>query len=331
MNYLACRTSDSEWSSVRMTPGQVELILSDLGIQIANESDTHYSVFCPFHGNSTTTAATVSKESGFFYCFNGACGKQLKLLEFIKKIKHWDTMRTMRYIEGHKTKEVPLTERIKEKYVKRNELPSFDLDILHAMQEEYWNSEEAQAYLAGRGINEYSAKHFGIGYDPGRGMILTPMFSTDGDCVGVIGRSIVGKDFKNSFGLPTKTTLFNINNAKRQGSDTLILTESNFDAIRVHQSGHPNVCATLGGTFSDYHVTQIYRSFSNLLLMTDDDEPGIAFGKKITAKARKFGLTVYRGRFDEFNLFPRGAKDACSEGVSDREISHCVINASIVP
>lgn len=330
MKPIVCRIGDFGGTK-RMTPGQVELILADLGISISSESDTHYSVFCPFHFNSTTTAATVAKETGYFYCFNGACSKRMPLVDLISRLKHWDTMQTLRYVEKHETEQISVQDRIKEIHAKKDELPSMPPEILEAMQEEYWKSEAAQAYMESRGINEYSTKFFGMGFDPGINMVCTPMFSIDGNPVGVIKRSINSKDFKNSPGLPTKTTLFNIHNARRHGSDTLILTESNFDAIRVHQSGHPNVCATLGGTFSDYHISQIYRNFSNLLLMTDDDEPGIKFAKRITAKARKYGLAVYRGRYNEYELFPRGAKDACSEGVSDREISHCITNASIVP
>lgn len=317
-------------SAKRMSPGQVELILNDLGIEIVSESDTHYSVFCPFHGNSTTSAATVSKEKGFFYCFNGACSQRLNLNDLIRKVKRWDSMTVLRYIDKHQTEKVPLSTRIKEIHAKKDELPLFPVEVLESMQQAMQEYEKPQEYLAGRGINEFSIRDFGIGYDPDRDMICTPMFSIDNVCVGVIGRSIEGKEFKNSVGLPTKLTLFNIGNARRQASDTLILTESNFDAVRVHQSGFPNVAATLGGTFSDYHVSQIYRNFSNVLLMTDDDAAGLKFADKIATKCRKYGLGVYRGRYNEFQLFPGGAKDACSEGVTDRQIAHCINNASII-
>lgn len=324
------------WSKkARMTEGQVEKIVFELGISVASTTDTHFTVYCPFHFNNTSPAATVAKETGYFWCFNGACAERMNVTKLVMRLRRCKEFDAVRLIEKNRGQDKPLTERIKEIQAQSKDLPVFDQETLELMQQDYWSHERPQEYFSFRGLSEYSAKYFGIGYDPSRDMILTPMFSTDNQCVGVIGRSIAGKEFRNSPDLPTFKTLFNIQNAKRAGEDTLILVESNFDAIRIHQAGFKNVCATLGGSFSDFHMTQIYRSFNRVILMTDDDEPGKKFGAKIAKKCRRMGIGCYRGKYDEYNLFPNGAKDVndMRDGVllvDDQDILRCIKNADIV-
>lgn len=318
-----------------LTEGQLEPILKELGISIVSEGDTHFSVLCPFHHNNVSSAATVAKETGYFWCFNESCAVRMPLDKWVKKLRKWDAFRTLRFIEQHRGAEKPLSQIIEEKKAKAEDLPDFSLELLQEMQNEFWKSDRAQEYFAFRGLSEYSAKHFGIAYDPGRDMILTPMFSTDGKCVGVIGRSIEGKDFRNSPNLPTNHSLFNIQNAKRSGEDSIILVESNFDAIRVNQAGYKNVVATLGGNFSDYHMTQIYRSFNRVILMIDDDKAGKAFGERIAKKCHKYAIGCYRAKYNEYELFPNGAKDVndMRDGVllvDDRAIAKCIKNAEII-
>lgn len=85
--------------------------------------------------------------------------------------------------------------------------------------------------------------HFDLGYSKNMDMVTVPVHSPDGTPIGLVGRSIKGKSFKNSTNLPKSKTLFNIHRAKKIG-DHVIVVESSFDAIRVHQAGFPNVVAT---------------------------------------------------------------------------------------
>lgn len=312
----------------------VRKVLDDLGIAVRGETDTHYSVLCPFHKNTQTAAATISKKTGLIWCFNSNCAERVPLWRMVRQLKGWDFAQSLRYIERYATEDVSIQDVVTEIYADQDELPEFPLEELERLQEDFRESERARRYVAGRGISKFAARDFGLAYDKTHDMICTPMFDTNGNPVGLIRRTIEGKSFKNTYNLPTRKTLFNIHKAKRTGSETLILTESNFDAIRIHQTGFANVCATLGGTFSDYHVSQVYRSFDNIILMTDDDDAGRKFAKKIKEKAKQYGISVYRGRYDEYNLFPNGAKDVCDNRdgvllVSERDIVRCIENASI--
>jgi DNA primase len=108
-------------------------------------------------------------------------------------------------------------------------------------------SKEARDYFETRGINSESMNYFRLGYSEHQNMVVVPVHSPDGLPVGIVGRSIVEKKFKNSTNLPKNQTLFNIHRAKKIGSHVIIV-ESSFDAIRVHQAGFPKCCCHSRGS-----------------------------------------------------------------------------------
>jgi len=191
------------------------------------------------------------------------------------------------------------------------------LDRLHAGM-----SKEATDYLASRGINQESINHFGLGYSASMNMVITPVHSPDGTPIGLVGRSIEGKSFKNSTNLPKSKTLFNIHRAKKIG-DHVIVVESNFDAIRVHQAGFPNVVATLGGFLSTEQQSLLNRHFNKITVMTDADLAGRELGQSIVNKL-KFKDLLWAS-YEYGKIYPHDAKDAGD--MTDEEIKACIKNA----
>jgi DNA primase len=191
------------------------------------------------------------------------------------------------------------------------------LDRLHSSI-----SKEAVDYLASRGINKESIDHFCLGYSASMNMVITPVHSPDGTPIGLVGRSIEGKSFKNSTNLPKSKTLFNIHRAKKIG-DHVIVVESNFDAIRVHQAGFPNVVATLGGFLSTEQHNLLNRHFNKITVMTDADLAGRELGRSIVNKL-KFKDLLWAS-YEYGKIYPHDAKDAGD--MTDEEIKTCIKNA----
>jgi len=146
--------------------------------------------------------------------------------------------------------------------------------------------------------------------------------SPDGTPIGLVGRSIEGKEFKNSTNLPKSKTLFNIHRAKKIG-DHVIVVESNFDAIRVHQAGFPNVVATLGGFLSKEQHNLLNRHFNKITVMTDADLAGRELGQSIVNKL-KFKDLLWAS-YEYGKIYPHDAKDAGD--MTDEEIKTCIKNA----
>ena len=206
-----------------------------------------------------------------------------------------------------------------------SEKPTFEefsqetLDRLHA---DLAGNKNARDYLEARGINQDSMKYFKLGYSPAMDMVITPVHSPDSLPIGIVGRSIQGKSFKNSTNLPKSKTLFNIHRAKKIG-DQVIVCESNFDAIRIHQAGFPNVVATLGGFLSNEQQSILNRHFNKIIIMTDADDAGRELGKSISAKLRNKDISWASYGYKE--IYPHKAKDAGD--LTEEEIKACIKNS----
>jgi DNA primase len=153
-------------------------------------------------------------------------------------------------------------------------------------------------------------------------MVTVPVHSPDGLAVGIVGRSISEKKFKNSNNLPRSKTMFNIHRAKKIG-DNVIIVESSFDAIRVHQAGFPNVIATLGGHISTENIALINRYFNKVTLMTDADHAGRELANSIASRLKNKDLLW--ASYEYGKIYPHDAKDAGD--LTEEEIKACIKNA----
>jgi DNA primase len=133
------------------------------------------------------------------------------------------------------------------------------------------DSPRAMRYFNGRLITEASVRKFGLGYSEKQDMVTIPVSSPDGMEVGFVGRSVEGKDFKNTPGLPKSKVLFNLHRVKT--ADRVYVVESSFDAIRLDQCGFPAV-ATLGANVSNIQTDLLQKYFNSIYVIADNDEAG---------------------------------------------------------
>lgn len=339
------RRGQRDFVSEIYTPEQVEATLNACGVEIAGETGNDFLCFCPYHGNRFTPSFSVSRTSGAFICFNHACGVTGTLVDLIKSTTKSNDFEALRLLAQFKTEgRISLKERRTKREAKK--IPAFPQEVLDKMRSDFWQSPAALDYMHGRGFEDSTLKDFGIGYSAQKNLVATPMYDQDGKPVGVIGRSIDGdKRFKNSVGLPTSQTLWNIHRARKHG-DSVIVCEANFDGMRIAQAGYPNVVACLGGNFSPNHAEQLAWNFSNVIIMTDFDDkekhryqgckkcaakglkscaghnPGRALGETIATEMARRGKTVRWAAYDEKLVYPHNAKDAGD--MTDEEIRQCL-------
>jgi len=310
-----------EVDTTQYTPAHIKSVLKSIGLNIVGETGNDFLCYCPFHSNRHTSSFSVSREKGAFICFNPSCGEAGTLQELVKRVMNKNEYEAMRFISSKEAEALEnfdelLSEAMEEKPV-FEEFSQETLNRLHAGM-----SKEAVDYLAARGINKESIDHFNLGYSASMNMVITPVHSPDGTPIGLVGRSIEGKEFKNSTNLPKSKTLFNIHRAKKIG-DHVIVVESNFDAIRVHQAGFPNVVATLGGFLSKEQHNLLNRHFNKITVMTDADLAGRELGQSIVNKL-KFKDLLWAS-YEYGKIYPHDAKDAGD--MTDEEIKACIKNA----
>ena len=260
------------------TKEQIKRILTGAGITIESEVDSDYIIFCPFHSNTRTPAGEVDKNNGTFFCFS--CQKIADLVELTMHTTGRTYFESIRFIKS-KEQENNLEQDINKSLYVKPDYTQFDEVMLKRLNVQALESPRAIRYLNGRLITEQSMKKFMLGYSEKQDMVTIPVHSPDGMAVGFVGRSIEGKDFKNTPGLPKAKTLFNLHRVK--AADKIYVVESSFDAIRLDQVGFPAV-ATLGANVSNMQVELLQKYFNNIIVIADNDEAGGNMKTKIIEK-----------------------------------------------
>jgi len=185
-----------------------------------------------------------------------------------------------RFIKSKET-ETSIETDIDKALYKKPEFTMFDELVLKRLHNNLLESDRAKNYFAYRKITKDSASKFSLGYSDKQDMVTVPVHSPDGLPIGFVGRSIEGKEFKNTPGLPKSKTLFNLHRVKSSG--TVYVVESSFDAIRLDQVGLPAV-ATLGSNVSNIQIDLLQKYFNDIIVIADNDEAGGNMKTKIVEK-----------------------------------------------
>ena len=269
------------------TQEQIKRVLVGAGVDIEAEFGNDYIIFCPYHNNNRTPAGEVAKDSGLFFCFG--CQTTKNLEEFIMHMSGRTYFEAVRYIKSKET-ENDIEKLVNKTLVAPPEFVQYDELILKRLYNQLAASDKAKNYLKYRKIEMSSWAKFSLGYSEKQDSITVPMHSPDGMCLGFVARTIEGKDFKNTPGLPKGKILFNLHRVKSSG--TVYVVESSFDAIRLDQIGFPAV-ATLGANVSNSQTRLLEKYFTNVVLIADNDEAGSIMKDKLIEKLGSL-ITVIR-------------------------------------
>ncbi|NBP55198.1 toprim domain-containing protein [bacterium] len=260
------------------TANQIKRVLAGSGITVEKEAESEYIVFCPFHSNHRTPAGEINKFTGLFFCFS--CSKTADLIELVMHFSNRTYFEAVRFIKS-KEVETDILLDINNKLVEKEEWTEFDMSIISRLHEQALISERAKEYFIKRKISKESVIKFKLGYSEKQDMICIPVCNNEGLCVGFVGRSIEGKDFKNTTRLPKSKVLFNLNKVKT--ASKVYVVESSFDAIRLDQVGFPAV-ATLGANVSSKQIDLLQKYFSDIIIIADNDEAGGNMKEKIVER-----------------------------------------------
>lgn len=323
-------------------------MLRECGIEVESENYGGFLSYCPYHGNRDTPAFGTNATTGVSECFNPACAEIVGLERLVQNTKRVSRFEAKRLIRSKKNSGGSLEQRIDAIRSPNQEFELFSQDIIDKCKQDFWNDPDqlALTYMRERAYKDETLKEFNVGYSLVKNMVTVPMYTDKGKPVGFIGRtpSFEDKIFKNSKGLPKRRIPWNIHNAKKH--ETCIITESSFDAMRVHQAGYPNVVALLGGgSLSEEHQYIFGMYFSKLIIMTDNDKPIVYRTCRRCLKAgfeycqghlpgRDLGMDiaqkmpmarVHWAAYDDSEVYPHDAKDASD--MTDKEIVQCLRNA----
>jgi DNA primase len=257
---------------------QIRRVLNGAGIDIEAEFGNDFIIYCPYHNNSRTPAGEVAKDSGLFFCFG--CQTTKNLEEFVMFITGRSYFETARYIKSKET-ETNIENVVNKTMYAAPDFVQYDELLIKRLSKQALESPRAVRYFEGRKITKDSIQKFDLGYSEKQDSVTVPMHSPDGLCLGFVARTVEGKEFKNTPGLPKSKILFNLHRVKT--SSIVYVVESSFDAIRLDQVGFPAV-ATLGANVSASQTKLLEKYFNNVVLVADNDEAGAIMRDKLIEK-----------------------------------------------
>jgi DNA primase len=158
-------------------------------------------------------------------------------------------------------------------------------------------SDEALAYLDGRGISELTASRYRLGSitDPieghqgYEGWISIPYFTALDICVGFKFRRL--DDLKPKYGAPVgqKTHLYNVV-AVTYDSPIVVICEGEFDCIIMNEVGIPAVGVPGVAAWKPYYP-KLFGGFETVYIIGDNDEredketnPGAEFARRVASE-----------------------------------------------
>ena len=272
------RSGNRRHNSDLYTAEQIKRVLTGSGIDIESEVDSDYIIFCPFLNNFRSPAGEIDKVTGTFFCFS--CQHVCDLTAFIMHTSGRTYFEAARYIKSKET-ESNIEQIVDKALIEKPDYVQFDQVLIKRLNQQALDSPRAMRYYSGRLISEDSVKKFALGFSEKQDMVTIPVHAPDGMEIGFVGRSVEGKDFKNTPGMPKSKLLFNLHRIKT--SSKVYVVESSFDAIRLDQCGFPAV-ATLGANVSNYQTDLLKKYFNNIIVIADNDEAGGNMKDKIVER-----------------------------------------------
>jgi DNA primase len=280
----------SKYPPIFLTEQQLFDILKSVGVNIVSETSTELIGYCPFHHNVDSPAFNISKRSPFLWkCWNGKCDQRGNIISLLLKKGYSSAEAKRMLISGSLDVDDLsrlISEILEEDEVVDNEWENVDFSSFRGE-----GLDRAREYAISRGITEEAFEFFHMGYSSKRDMLMIPAYDARSNLIGVIGRSIDGKQYRYSSGLARGATIWNIQNAIKEDR-SIILTEGALDSVYIWQAGFKNVGAILGSAVSDKQWKLLRTYFDTIYCFFDNDEAGINCTAGIVKNISDLGVFV---------------------------------------
>ncbi|MBX9660412.1 MAG: toprim domain-containing protein [Nitrospiraceae bacterium] len=297
----------------------MQAILDHYNVRLRQANQHSLRGKCPLPTHSSEKSAesfSVQTEKNIWACQSASCAgsrqgkKGGNILDFVSVMENCSIREAAQKLHGWFLSATPINRSTemgergrepKEKLVPKKEEEGSQAEINKPLSFTLKDIDPAHPYVRQRGVDEAVARHFGIGYFPGRGQmngrVVIPIHNEKGELVAYAGRSIDGSEpkYRLPAGFVKTAVLFNLHrvleHAKEtgQGSDVVIVVEGFFDCLNVHRAGLPHVVALMGSSLSDAQET-LLAQFNRVILLFDGDDAGRAAALAIVPRlmARTF-------------------------------------------
>lgn len=269
------------------------MALSHFNVEMKKQNGTKLRGDCPLPGHTSESKNTfgVSLDKGLFNCFT--CGVGGDVISFVAKMQGTETREAalmMKTWVGPMV--VPAIRHVTKLEQERPARNTPLRDRWKTDSPELKGLDPEHPYLVSRGFTRETCEYFGVGFFPGKGSmagrIAFPVHdSLSGELVGYTGRlvddSAITEEnprWKKPKGFVV-CDLFNLH--RLRDAKHLIVVESFWGVLWLHQCGYPNVVALTGRTMTEQQG-DLLKDVPELTLMLDPGEPGRDASRKVGSK-----------------------------------------------
>jgi DNA primase len=282
----------------------IELI--DARVPLRKAGRNHQAC-CPFHAEKSPSFS-VSAQKQFYHCFGcGASGNAIGFLMAYDKMEFVDAVETLAKQLGL---EVPRSEQDKNKKKYSQDLYEPLQKTKNYYEQALKNSQEAIAYLKGRGLSGETVKKYHIGFAPDRKKITFPIHDRRGRVIG-FGWRVLDNSLPKYINSPDSPlfhksqVLYGLYEARESTNnlEKLLVVEGYMDVVSLAQADITFAVATLGTATTQQHVTQLFSQTNKIIFCFDGDNAG----KKAAWRALESTLPVLQDDTEARFLFlPEG-------------------------
>lgn len=278
-----------------------ETLLMSLGFKLTGANYNELRGPCLIHGGDNPTAFSYRTDINRWRCYTKKCelgrngSSENDIIAIVQKVNNLSFMDALQYLAdfaclGIDVKDANAGKVPRENFSSRKDIVKFVRRASRTFPtiESTVSEEMLQLYIADRdtyfskcGFEEKTLEKFEIGsmYDnKGIKRATIPIRDETGKLLGISARRVKGDEeprYKISNGLKKDRVLYNINNAIKSGSDTIILVEGFKAAWAVHEAGFNNVAACMGAAVTTGQLMLLSSlSFMKCALMFDGDDAG---------------------------------------------------------
>ena len=263
-------------NSVINTP--IEKILKQIRIQCSNQyfkdiinKGNELLITCPCHkgGNETHPSCYIvsdlqDEKTGVWHCFT--CGSSGTLVSLVQFCFNWDIVKSSEWlVENFSDTLISEESLILPEITFESNKKKEDESILESYR--YYHP-----YMFSRGLTEDIIKKFDIGCTPDGNFITFPCWDIHNKFIGVLMRSVKGKQFiipKN-----IEKPIYLLNFVLSEGNSRVFICEGLFDALKMWVYGFPAAALCGAGTTETQMSILNSTGIREYILMYDNDLAG---------------------------------------------------------
>ena len=300
-------------------------VLGHYGFSTEVNAKGEIKLRCPFHRPDKTPSFSANPEKGGFQCFGcGVTGNVIELVRLFEGIDSGDhdadtreaacraadifgltferpNEKKSRRLKQGKQAATRRTNEAKQDASEKGASPGASVDGIGGVEAAapvepplvnvpltwaYEHLDRNHPYLAERGLSKETITHFGVGYQPGKGMmhgrVVIPIYNEAGELVAYVGRwPGEPPEGEPKYKFPPKfakaQVLYNLHRARAHATECLIVVEGFFTVFELYQKGRKNVVALMGCSLSEAQeqlLVETVGSRGRILLALDADDAG---------------------------------------------------------